>query len=215
MAVVFCRPAAAKAEAGFEGKREEDVCGQLGDVKKLAREIIMSGKVIKCARLRDIANKINNAFENAMLTKVISLLPLASGIVLWILYKGWIFWKCLPVWAELQATSNGNIMDELVYMGLPTTGNIYFFISIFITLSVLCLIWSFRTASPARIFRMVFYIGVCVSLGCLNGLLKTLSAPYLFFQLFFVTMIPLLCGTIVSAVLFFCMNFAKKRVMQQ
>lgn len=65
-----------------EGKREEEVCGQLGDVKKLAREIIMSGKATKYARLRDIASKINCAFENTVLANVISLLPLAAGAVL-------------------------------------------------------------------------------------------------------------------------------------
>ena len=193
-----------------DGKSEEEICIQLGDVKKLAEEITDNGNKKKFLWIRNIAHKIDFICKNSRLTKIITILPAVIGLMLWIKYKGWIFWSSLGVWANLNTVITDNITGELMYAGQSAMANINFFILAFISLSLTCLVWSNRNFSLSRIFHVPFYIGVCVSLGFVGHLLKSFSEPRLFSQSLLKAVIPLLCGMIISAILFLKLTLVKR-----
>ncbi len=176
----------------YEGKTEEETCKQLGDIEKLAKEIIGNDNKKKPIWIRNLTHKINDSCHNVYFINIVTILPLIVGLGLWIKYKGWFFWAYLL-----------HRKIELMYVGPSALGNISFLILAFISLSLACLIWSNRNSSLSRIFQVPFYIGAAVSLGDIGRLLKSLSEPNLFLSSLLRAMIPLLCGIIISIILFF------------
>ena len=185
-----------------EGKSEEEICRQLGDAKKLAKEIIGIDDKKRLTGFENTVSKLDSLLGNVGFAKAITILPLIIGAVLWISRRGWIFWKHIQVFWNLNADVLNSLGADAMQLGPAATGNIALFMSLFLSLGIACLLWSKRNTTLRRIFEIPLFAGLCVSLGCIYAFLGNMDAPPMLPH-FLKTMIPLLCGAVVSVIIFF------------
>ncbi len=160
-----------------EGTSEDEICKQLGDAKRLAKEIIGNGDSRNSLWFGDLDHKMNCAFKNANFARAITLLPLIIGLAFWIKNRGWIFWRYLWIWGDMNVDKLSKVGDEVSYLGPAAVGNIMLLLFVFISLGSACIIWSSRKSSLSRLFQMPFYVGSCITLSNINGFLRSFAEP--------------------------------------